>query len=59
MDNCKTCDEFYYNESAKSWLYKVENGHWDYYKDGFDYIEIEVKYCFKCGRKLGEHRIKW
>ncbi|MBU8781593.1 hypothetical protein CHCC19466_1372 [Bacillus licheniformis] len=55
MDNCKTCDELYYNESAKSWLYKVENGHWDYYKDGFDYIEIEVKYCFECRRKLGEH----
>lgn len=52
--NCEVCHEFYYNERLKVWLLRVENSNWDYYSDGFDYDEIEVKYCFECGRKLGQ-----
>lgn len=44
------CDYIYKNEEDK-YMLRLSAG-WNEYWDDFDYAEIEVQYCPKCGRKL-------
>lgn len=53
---CELCSEeqdvFYiYRNNEGEHILRL-NGGWNEYWDGFDYAEIEIQYCPKCGRKL-------
>jgi len=49
--NCEVCEEdIYYDSFNKEWLLRVENSNWSEGLDNFDYTELQVNFCYKCGK---------
>ncbi|QJI52445.1 hypothetical protein [Psychrobacillus phage Perkons] len=52
MNNCEVCeDKIFFSNRENKWLMRMENSNWNDYVDGFDYDDIEINYCYECGRK--------
>lgn len=51
MEKCKICKNQIFQYEDGKWYMRIETGDWDYYYDRDEYMEIEIKYCYNCGKK--------
>lgn len=51
MKECVVCKEKIFQDDNGKWYMVIETGDWDYYYDRFKYVEMEIKYCYNCGKK--------
>jgi len=50
-EECSVCeDDIFYSEENKKWYLRVEESGWNHYLDGFNYQDIEINYCYRCGK---------
>lgn len=49
MENCDVCQEliFYFDKCYM----RIENSNWDAHNDCMNYEDIEINYCYQCGKK--------
>lgn len=52
MDNpCIVCEEeIFFNHKENKWMMRIQNNNWNEYEDDFDYEEIEINFCYHCGK---------
>lgn len=49
--SCQTCeDKIFRDKNDGRWYMRIENGNWNEYIDGFDYTDIQINFCYECGK---------
>lgn len=51
-EGCTVCDEKNFKDIDGKYKMRLENSNWDHYNDCFDYDDIEINYCYQCGKKF-------
>jgi hypothetical protein len=48
---CEVCEEdIWYCEATQFWYLRVEETTWNNFLDGYDYQDISINFCYKCGK---------
>ncbi|MFS0657503.1 hypothetical protein AB1L07_02595 [Niallia alba] len=57
MDNpCIVCqEEVFLNTQENKWMMRIQNSNWNDYIDDFDYEDIEINFCYQCGKDYRNH----
>lgn len=49
--NCEVCEEeIYYDRFNNEWNLRIVNSNWSDFLDDFDYTEVKINFCYKCGK---------
>ena len=50
-EECSVCEgDIFYSEEDKKWYLRVEESGWNDYLDAFNYQDVEINYCYNCGK---------
>lgn len=55
-ETCPICEEVIFQEPDGNWYARIENGNWDERNDTYDYTDVQVHFCFHCGKQLGDRK---
>lgn len=56
--SCDVCEEsIWYHKPLNTWYLRVEGSTWNDRSEGFDFQDIKINFCYKCGKDYRKEKL--